>query len=286
MRARARRRSGCCSPTRPSAVTNSLRKAALISSSRAGVTRRVLLLAEDGAPSAAGCRCERRSRRWHQVLARGRAPGSRSRSWRRRASRRSEACHAKVPVSGLAPHVLHPGLHARVLSLQNARVAVGQVHVQGTIERRVGPRGGGGAPRAFSLRTIRDDVRDGAVRLLVGRHVAQPLGEEAGHVHVEGGGAGEDLRVARPAQPLVALRAVGGDVHEVAALAPEDVVLELVEQSGSSTSKLPAPGHVGVDHDAGERVERVGSPGQPVTVDVAEAVEGEARLEDLLGCRP
>ena len=41
------------------------------------------------------------------------------------------------------------------------------------------------------------------------------------HVEVEGGGAGEDLGVARPAQPLVALRAVGGDVEEVALLSPD-----------------------------------------------------------------
>jgi hypothetical protein len=34
--------------------------------------------------------------------------------------------------------------------------------------------------------------------------------EEAAHVHVEGGGANEDLRIARPAEALVALRAVGG----------------------------------------------------------------------------
>jgi hypothetical protein len=42
-------------------------------------------------------------------------------------------------------------------------------------------------------------------------HVVQPLGEERGDVAVVAGGAGEDLGVAEPAEPLVTLRAVGGD---------------------------------------------------------------------------
>ena len=65
---------------------------------------------------------------------------------------------------------------------------------------------------------------------LLGGQVPQPLREEGGHVEVEGGGPAEGLGVAGPAQALVALGAVGGDVQEVALLPPADVVLELIDQ--------------------------------------------------------
>ena len=38
--------------------------------------------------------------------------------------------------------------------------------------------------------------------------ILAPLGEEAGHVHVVGGGADEDLRVTHPAKALIPLRAI------------------------------------------------------------------------------
>ena len=99
--------------------------------------------------------------------------------------------------------------------------------------------------------------------VLVRGHVAQPLREEAGHVHVEARGAREGLGIPGPAQPLVPLRAVGGHVEEVALLSPEDVVLELVQQR-VRRGELPGHRHVGVDDDA-VRPSSVGSPGQPST---------------------
>jgi hypothetical protein len=68
----------------------------------------------------------------------------------------------------------------------------------------------GRRPLSFTGSTFGITCGDAAVVVLVRGHVAQPLGEEPGDVHVEGGGGGEDLRVARPAQPLVALRAIRG----------------------------------------------------------------------------
>ena len=89
----------------------------------------------------------------------------------------------------------------------------------------------------------------------------------------------EDLRVARPAQPLVALRAVGRHVEEVALLPPEDVVLELVDERlrGLELARLR---HVGVDDDPGQRVRRQ-LPRVAVDGHVAEAEEREVRLERL-----
>ena len=60
-------------------------------------------------------------------------------------------------------------------------------------------------------------------------HVIHPVFIEGGDIAVVGRGAREDLGVAHPAQALIALRAVGRDAHEVAALAPDDVALKLVD---------------------------------------------------------
>ena len=81
---------------------------------------------------------------------------------------------------------------------------------------------GGFRRREFRrLRAVLQDVRDGeghqAVgRLLLGGEVEQPVLQEALDVVEERGGGREDGDVAGPAEPLVALRAVGGQVQEVA----------------------------------------------------------------------
>src|SRR5215218_4859690 len=59
-----------------------------------------------------------------------------------------------------------------------------------------------------------------------GSDVLQPLREEPRDVHVEGSGRREGLRVARPPKALIALRAIGRHIHEVALLPPLDVVLQ------------------------------------------------------------
>ena len=116
---------------------------------------------------------------------------------------------------------------------------------------------------------------------LVGGEVAQPVREEAGDVEVERGRAREHLRVARPAEPLVALRAVGRHADEVALLPPHDVVVELVEHRVGAGEGAGAR-HVGVHDDAGDRFRRRRA-WQPFDLHEAEAVEGEVRLEGLLG---
>ena len=113
--------------------------------------------------------------------------------------------------------------------LEKRDITVGEVHRPRDDHGGVAP-GGRSAVRALSgAEHVRDDVRNTAVRHLVGRQVGQPLGEEPGYVHVERGGSAENLRIASPAQALVALRAVGGHVEEIPFLSPGDVVLELVE---------------------------------------------------------
>ena len=80
-----------------------------------------------------------------------------------------------------------------------------------------------GPPSSLPATFHRRDHGELAVGPLGVFQIDQPLGEEGLHVGVERGGADVDLGVAGPAQPLVALRAVGGDVDEVGPLRPVDV---------------------------------------------------------------
>ena len=190
-----------------------------------------------------------------------------------------EARRPEVLRSGLAAHVLDPRLHARVLPLEQARVTVGEVQVPRDDRGGVGPGGRSPGELVRLAQHVGHHVGDAALLVLVGRDVGQPLGEEPGHVHVEARGVGEGLGVPGPPQPLVALRAVGRHVEEVALLPPLDVVLELVQQRVRG-GELPGHRHVGVDDDAGQAVERrLAGPARDRHV--AEALEGEVRLVPL-----
>ena len=65
---------------------------------------------------------------------------------------------------------------------------------------------------------------------LLSVEVGQPLPQEGLNIEKVGGGGCEDCYVTSPAEPLIALRAVGRHVEEVAARAPHHVAMELVEQ--------------------------------------------------------
>ena len=68
-------------------------------------------------------------------------------------------------------------------------------------------------------------------RLPAARRRGRPASlEEVLDVEEEGRGRREDGDVTGPAEPLVALRAVGWHVEEVAARPPHHVAMELVEQ--------------------------------------------------------
>jgi hypothetical protein len=74
------------------------------------------------------------------------------------------------------------------------------------------------------------DIREAAIGILgIGVEVDQPLGEEACDIEIAGGGGDEELGIAGPAEALVALRAIGGDLEIIALLTPDDVVKELVD---------------------------------------------------------
>ena len=185
-------------------------------------------------------------------------------------------------VSRPFPFVFHPPGHAVVLLLEDPGIAVAPVHLPGDDHGRVRP-----PRRSRRLSALRiggqhvgDDVGDGAVFVLIGLDVAEPLGEEPGHVHVQGGGGGEDLGIPGPAHALVALGAVGGDVEEIPLLAPDDVAQELVDQR-LRRHDLTRGRHGGMDDDAGQAV-RGERPRVAVDHDVPEPEEREMRLERLV----
>ena len=171
--------------------------------------------------------------------------------------------------------VVHPALHGGELIPQHLRIAVGLVDLPGADGGRVAPGGAGFVVR----QNIGDHAADAAVRELVRGHVMEPFAEEAFHIIEVGSRADEDLRVAGPAQALVPLGAVRGNVQEVAPLAPDDVGEELIQRLIPGGQPAGAP-HVGMDDDGGE-ILRPGLAGPGKEPDIPEAEEGEPRVPGL-----
>ena len=175
--------------------------------------------------------------------------------------------------------VAHPFLHGDVLAAEQRGVAVVRVDRPGQHGGHVAP--GAGAV-ALALGDPGHERGDGVghaavVDGLFEEQVVHELRVERGAVHVEAGGAGEDLRVARPAEALVALRAVRGHVEEVAFLAPERVREEAVDEGVRGLDRAGAF-EVGVDDERLE-VRGVHRFGESLELDVAEAVEREMRAD-------
>ena len=149
--------------------------------------------------------------------------------------------------------------HRRVLAFQQPPVAVDLVDGPGADDAGIGP----GRAAVVAGHLHRGDHRELAVGALAVVQVDQPLGEERLDVGVERGRADVDLGVAGPAQPLVALGAVGGDVDEVGALGPVDVAVELVEHRVGAFERADDR-RVAAEGQAGDRVLRAGAV-RPVT---------------------
>ena len=134
------------------------------------------------------------------------------------------------------------------------------------------------------LQDIRHHVRnDAALVLLLGRHVAKPVPEEVLDVEEVGTGRREDGDVARPPQSLVALRAVRGQVDEVAERAVDDVLVESI-QEGLRTRERPGAAQTRTDPHGFDTPSAHGvqPAGPAVDLDVAEPVERESRLEHVV----
>jgi hypothetical protein len=60
-------------------------------------------------------------------------------------------------------------------------------------------------------------------------HIHQPFGEKCRHVRIVSGGPDENLGISHPPQSLIPLRTVGWDAQIIAALAPLDIGLQLID---------------------------------------------------------
>src|ERR1035441_7631887 len=166
-------------------------------------------------------------------------------------------------------------LHRVVVLLQRAAVAVRLVNGPGTNNAGIRPRG----TAVIAGHHTWGNTRELAVGSLTIVQIDKPLGEERLDVGVQGGSADIDLGVASPTHAFVALRAIGGDVDEIGALGPVDVVVELVEHRVGA-GEGSHYGGVAAQRDADDRV--LGRfAAQPRDLDVLETVEGETRLPGL-----
>ena len=166
--------------------------------------------------------------------------------------------------------------HRGILPLQQPAVAVDLVDRPGADDAGVGP----GRAAVVAGHLHRRDHRELAVGALAVGQVDQPLGEERLDVADQGRRADVDLRIAGPAQSLVALGAVGRDVDEVGPLRPVDVAEELVEHRVGAGERAHDR-RVARQRDPRDRL--LGRPRlQPGDLDVLEAVEREPRLPGLL----
>ena len=80
------------------------------------------------------------------------------------------------------------------------------------------------------MQDVRDDVPDCTVFALVGGKIGEPFCKEAFCVKIQARRTDEHLRIACPAKALVALRAVGRHIEEIALLPPDYVFKQLVQK--------------------------------------------------------
>jgi hypothetical protein len=108
--------------------------------------------------------------------------------------------------------------------LKKAAIAKAQVYHPGADDASVRP-GGSAVFSDGPGREIRCNRRIGSIVRLSILQIARPFGEKASDIPVECRRAQKDLGVTRPAHALIPLRAVSGNIHEIAFLTPNDVVL-------------------------------------------------------------
>ena len=137
-------------------------------------------------------------------------------------------------------YILHPSLHAVVLFFQHPLISIAQ-------EKRPRADHSGISPRRRAsighLPYIRDNICYTILIRLIGSQIPQPFAEKQHRVHIEARCADKHLRIARPSVAFVALRAVRRNIHKIALLSPQYIVLKLVYQL-IGASKAPALLHL------------------------------------------
>ncbi|MNC30657.1 hypothetical protein D3C75_789460 [compost metagenome] len=183
---------------------------------------------------------------------------------------------SRVPqelVFPLPPDIFHPALHAWVLLLEDTLIPIALVQRPGTDNGCIAP---GRRGMLLVPQDIRNHERNTAMVQLVGRQIFEPFGEKRRHIHQIRRSPDEHLRIPGPAQPLIPLRAIRRHIDKVAFLAPQDIVLELVDQRIGAREGACVL-HIRMKYDPCKILWRefLTEPGQ---LHIPEPLEGKTRL--------
>ena len=107
-------------------------------------------------------------------------------------------------------------------------------------------------------------------------NIGRPAFGEGRDIHVECRGIPEDIGVAHPAEPFVALRAIRGNADEVGALAPQGIAPQLTDDR-IADPQMPGFRQIVMDDDARDVI-CGGRSGKAGNFDKAEPVIGEMGL--------
>ena len=167
--------------------------------------------------------------------------------------------------------------HGRIQALDVRTVPGVEVDIPRDEDERAVPRGTGTpvvAPGGAG-----HDARELTVRALAVHHAVQPLAVGGLDIEIPEPELGRELGVAGPAV-LLAMRTVGGNPHEVAAIGPLRATLQTVERL-VRTVKPADLDEVGVHHAPAQVVESR-LAGQSLDTHVLKPVVGKVGLPDFL----
>ena len=128
-------------------------------------------------------------------------------------------------IGALADNIINPRLHTIPLLLQNRLIAIGHIVLPRDNGSGIGPAN---TTCTYQAIEIGDNIGHTTILGLIQRQILEPLTEEVLHVAVERCRAEEHLRITRPSQTLISLRAVGRHIQEVTRQTPLYITLELV----------------------------------------------------------
>jgi len=155
----------------------------------------------------------------------------------------------KLPARGLAPG--NKPRHRFPAPLDDSRVSIRLPNRPGTDYARIAP---GRAEIPSMLKRIRRIARKHPARPLRFHQFPQPLAVKGRHVGVVSRRCDINLRVSRPAESLIALRAIRRQIEEIGALRPDDILKQPVHHGIGAFERAGQRG-IRLEHNAGDRLE-------------------------------
>jgi len=182
----------------------------------------------------------------------------------------------------LRTDIFHPFHHHRQVLAKHLPVAIGKINLPRANHRRIRPCGTAAelipCPAGYVWK--RHGIGNRAVAALLGCHIPQPFAEKAFDIKIKGSRADKYLRVAGPAQPFVALRAIGRNIEKIVLLAPDNILIQPIEQRAGG-DHLPGAPQLGVNHN-GSEARKIRFVGERIEPDVAEAHKRVVRFVSLV----